>query len=244
MLAKNQTLTVLGCGTMGEAIVRGILRSGRLEPAQIFATDRRAEVAKSLREKHGIRTTSDNREACRAGDVVLVCVKPHEVGPLLRDAETAKLLAGKLVISIAAGIRLDQLAGWLPQSAVVRAMPNTPCLIGEGMTVIARGAGVTDDQAKVAHGDLRLRGRLPRSRGQDDGRGHQPERQRPRVRVHRAGSAVRRRRSHGAPARHGDADRRADVARRRPHGAADRPAPGGAERSGHDAGRAAPSRGS
>ena len=87
MLAKNQTLTVLGCGTMGEAIVRGILRSGRLKPAQIFATDRRAEVVKALREKHGIRTTSDNREACRAGDVVLVCVKPHEVGPLLRDPE-------------------------------------------------------------------------------------------------------------------------------------------------------------
>ena len=63
MLAKNQTLTVLGCGTMGEAIVRGILRSGRLEPAQILATDRRAEVVKALREKHGIRTTSDNREA-------------------------------------------------------------------------------------------------------------------------------------------------------------------------------------
>ena len=62
----------------------------------------------------------------------------------------AALLAGKLVISIAAGVRLDQLAGWLPKSAVVRAMPNTPCLIGEGMTVIARGAAVTDDQAKVA----------------------------------------------------------------------------------------------
>jgi len=150
MLAKDQTLTVLGCGTMGEAIVRGILRSGRLQPAQIFATDRRAEVTKALREKHGIRTTSDNREAVRAGDVVLVCVKPHEVGPLLRDPETAKLLEGKLLISIAAGIRLDQLAGWLPGSSVVRAMPNTPCLIGEGMTVIARGAGVTDAQAKVA----------------------------------------------------------------------------------------------
>ena len=81
--------------------------------------------------------------------MALVCVKPHEVGPLLREAEMAKVLAGKLVISIAAGIRLDQLAGWLPQSAVVRAMPNTPCLIGE-MTVIARGAGVTDDHAKVA----------------------------------------------------------------------------------------------
>src|SRR5436190_1837369 len=139
MLAKDQTLTVLGCGTMGEAIVRGILRSGRLEPAQIFATDRRAEVVKALREKHGIRTSSDNREAVKAGDVVLVCVKPHEVGPLVRDAETAKLLAGKLVISIAAGIRLDQRAGWLPETAVVRAMPNPPCPRGEGMPALARG---------------------------------------------------------------------------------------------------------
>jgi pyrroline-5-carboxylate reductase len=150
MLAKNQTLTVLGCGTMGEAMVRGILRSGRLEPAQVLATDRRNEVLKALREKHSIRTTSDNREACKAGDVVLVCVKPHEVTPLLGAPDMATLLAGKLVISIAAGIRLDQLAALLPKSAVVRAMPNTPCLIGEGMTVIARGAGVTDDQAKVA----------------------------------------------------------------------------------------------
>jgi pyrroline-5-carboxylate reductase len=150
MLAKNQTLSVLGCGTMGEAIVRGILRSGRLEPAQILATDRRAEVLKALREKHNIRTTSDNREASRAGDVVLVCVKPHEVGPLLAGPDMETLLAGKLVISIAAGVRLDQLSAWLPGSAVVRAMPNTPCLIGEGMTVIARGAAVTDDQAKVA----------------------------------------------------------------------------------------------
>jgi pyrroline-5-carboxylate reductase len=149
MLANDQTLTVLGCGTMGEAIVRGLLRSGQLQPGQIFATDRRAEVTAALREKHGIRTTSDNAEACRAGQVVLVCVKPHEVGPLVSTPEMAALLAGKLVISIAAGIRLDQLAGWLPNSVVVRAMPNTPCLIGEGMTVIARGAGVTDAQAKV-----------------------------------------------------------------------------------------------
>jgi pyrroline-5-carboxylate reductase len=135
---------------MGEAIVRGILRSGRLEPGQVLATDRRAEVLKALRDKHGIRTTSDNREACKTGDVVVVCVKPHEVGPLLGAPDVAALLAGKLVISIAAGVRLEQLAGWLPGSAVVRAMPNTPCLIGEGMTVIARGAVVSDDQAKVA----------------------------------------------------------------------------------------------
>jgi pyrroline-5-carboxylate reductase len=105
-------------------------------------------VVRALREKHAIRTSDDNKEACRAASVVIVCVKPHEVGPLLSDPELGGLLTGKLVVSIAAGIRLDQLARWLPKSAVVRAMPNTPCLIGEGMTVIARGAGVTDEQAK------------------------------------------------------------------------------------------------
>ncbi len=147
MLGKTETLAVLGCGTMGEAIVRGLLRSGKLEPSQIFATDRRPEVARALKEKHGVRTGSDNREACQDAAVVLVCVKPHEVEPLVADPALAPLLAGKLVISIAAGVRLDQLAGWLPKSAVVRAMPNTPCLIGEGMTVIARGPGVTDAQA-------------------------------------------------------------------------------------------------
>jgi pyrroline-5-carboxylate reductase len=150
MLADNQTLTVLGCGTMGEAIVRGLLHSKRLKPAQVFATDRRPEVVKALREKHGIRAGSDNAEACAAADVVIVCVKPQEVGAAVGTPEMRKILAGKLVISIAAGVRLTQLAAWLPESAVIRAMPNTPCLIGEGMTVIARGAGVSDAHAAQA----------------------------------------------------------------------------------------------
>ncbi|HVU52869.1 MAG TPA: pyrroline-5-carboxylate reductase [Polyangia bacterium] len=150
MLADNQTLTVLGCGTMGEAIVRGLLHSKRLKAAQVFATDRRPEVVKALRERHGIRAGSDNAEACKVADVVVVCVKPHEVGAAVGTPEMRKLLAGKLVISIAAGVRLEQLAKWLPESQVIRAMPNTPCLIGEGMTVIARGAGVTDENARRA----------------------------------------------------------------------------------------------
>ncbi|HXU64396.1 MAG TPA: pyrroline-5-carboxylate reductase [Polyangia bacterium] len=147
MLGKSETLAVLGTGTMGEAILRGLLRSGKLEPGQIIGTDRRAEVTRAIAEKHGIRTTSDNREATAAAQIVLLCVKPHEVEPLVTDPAVSAALTGKLVISIAAGVRLDQLASWLPNSAVVRAMPNTPCLIGEGMTVIARGPRVTDAQA-------------------------------------------------------------------------------------------------
>ena len=153
------TLTVLGCGTMGEAIVRGLLRSGRLKPDQLYATDRRSEVVRALHEKHGIRTTSENLEACRGASVVLVCVKPHEVAAALNSDAMRATLSGKLVISIAAGIRLDQLRGWLPDSHVIRAMPNTPCLIGEGMTVIARGPGVNDGQAAIASEIFRAVGR-------------------------------------------------------------------------------------
>ena len=150
MLDSNLTLAVIGSGTMGEAIVRGLLASGKLKPARIIATDRRAEVARTVAAAHGVRTTTKNADAFREADVVLLAVKPHEVAAVIDSDEARTLLGDKLVISIAAGVRLAQLSSWLPGSAVIRAMPNTPCLIGEGMTVIARGAGVSDAQAGVA----------------------------------------------------------------------------------------------
>ncbi|MES1208200.1 MAG: NAD(P)-binding domain-containing protein, partial [Pseudomonadota bacterium] len=159
MLDSSLTLAIIGSGTMGEAIVRGLLRSGKLPPGQIVATDRRVEVVNALRAEHGVRTTTSNKEACRDASVVLLAVKPHEVAAVVDSDEMRKLLAGKLVISIAAGVRLAQLAAWLPDSATIRAMPNTPCLIGEGMTVIARGASVSDAQAAVAMEIFRAVGR-------------------------------------------------------------------------------------
>lgn len=151
MLEGNKTLAVLGCGTMGEAIVRGILRSGKLPPAQIIATVRRSDAARTLAEKHGLRAGIDNLEAAQQASVVLIGVKPQQMAALLDNEAMRRALAGKLLISVAAGVRLDQMAGWLPTTALIRAMPNTPCLIGEGMTVISRGKGVTDAQAAIAH---------------------------------------------------------------------------------------------
>jgi pyrroline-5-carboxylate reductase len=159
MLEGNKTLAVLGCGTMGEAIVRGVLRSGKLPPAQIAVTARRAESARGLGERHGVRSGTDNLEAAQAASVVLVGVKPQQMAGLLDAEPMRKALAGKLLISVAAGVRLDQMATWLPQTSLIRAMPNTPCLIGEGMTVIARGKGVTDAQAAIAHEIFRACGR-------------------------------------------------------------------------------------
>src|SRR5262249_16333263 len=96
---RHQTPTLLAPRPLGAAIVRGLRRSGRLAPTQILGTARRPEVVRALREKHKIRTTNHNLEACRGAAVVLVCVKPHEVAPLLHTEEMREALAGKLVIS-------------------------------------------------------------------------------------------------------------------------------------------------
>ena len=135
---------------MGEAIVRGILRSGGIAPGQIFASDARPEIAAALVSKHGIRSGSDNLEVAMACQVALVCVKPYQLATVLDNDAMRVALAHKLVISIAAGVRLEKLCGFLPKSAVIRAMPNTPALIGEGMAGLARGKGTSDEQMALA----------------------------------------------------------------------------------------------
>jgi len=131
---------------MGEAILRGILRSGGLQPSQIFASDARSEVARDLASKHGIRTSTNNLEVAGGCQAALVCVKPYQMASVLDSDPMRAALVGKPVISIAAGVRLEKLRGFLPGSAIIRAMPNTPALIGEGMTGLARGKGTTDAQ--------------------------------------------------------------------------------------------------
>jgi pyrroline-5-carboxylate reductase len=138
ILNGPRSLCVLGCGTMGEAIVAGVLRAGWLARENLMVTARRSTVAKRLTDELGMASTTDNLAACRDAKVVLVCLKPQRYAELLDTPAMREALAGKLVISIAAGITLDKLAGWLPETALVRAMPNTPCLIGEGMTVLCR----------------------------------------------------------------------------------------------------------
>jgi pyrroline-5-carboxylate reductase len=150
LLEANKTLGVIGCGTMGEAIVRGILHSGNLAPAQIFASDARSEVAANLANKYGIRAGTDNLAVAMACDLALVAVKPYQLSAVLDNDAMRVALKGKLVISIAAGVRLEKLSGFLPKSALIRAMPNTPALIGEGMTGLARGKGTGEEQMTQA----------------------------------------------------------------------------------------------
>jgi len=141
---------VIGCGTMGQAIVGGLLDAGVFARDHVVVTARTSEAARALEHKLGTSATMDNIAACRRANVVLIALKPQRVGLVVDQPAFREAATGKLVISIAAGVDLEQLSRWLPDAAVIRAMPNTPCLIGEGMTVIARGRAVTDVHAALA----------------------------------------------------------------------------------------------
>jgi pyrroline-5-carboxylate reductase len=151
-------LAVLGCGTLGEAVVGGLIAADAGWCARVTATARRAERCERLHRGHGIAATSDNRAAVAGSDVVLLCLKPH--GALDLVADLADVLAGKLLISVCAGITTDALHRVAPDAVIVRAMPNTPARVRAGMTAITRGPLAGDDHVAVARAIFEPTGRV------------------------------------------------------------------------------------
>lgn len=145
---------IIGAGKMGEALIEGLKRAtggiGAGREFSIQGTTRSKESAKEASRRLGIECGTDNAALVGSSDVLILCVKPHQAQAVLAGMAT-KLGKDHLVISICASITTEQLAQWSGgKAAVIRAMPNTPCLIGEGMTVFAAGAGVKDTHLRVA----------------------------------------------------------------------------------------------
>jgi pyrroline-5-carboxylate reductase len=140
----TQRIAILGAGVMGETLLSAILRSGH-DAADLVVSEKREERAAELREAYGV-TVTGNAEAVAGADLVLIVVKPQDVPALLEEIADA-LRPGATVVSLAAGTRLDAMTSALPDGiAVIRAMPNTPALVGEGMFGISPGPGVSDEQ--------------------------------------------------------------------------------------------------
>ncbi|ROP43298.1 pyrroline-5-carboxylate reductase [Pseudokineococcus lusitanus] len=142
--SARPSVAVLGAGTMGEAVLAGVLRGG-WAAEDVVAVVRRPERAAELEERHGVRCVPLAEGAAR--DVLVVAVKPQQLDALLADA-AAHVRPGSLVVSVAAGVTTARLAAALPDGvAVVRAMPNTPALVGEGVTALSPAPGT--DPARV-----------------------------------------------------------------------------------------------
>ena len=103
MLEADRSLCIVGCGTMGEAIVGGLLRAGWIEPRQIAATTRRQAQADAIAGRLRIHTSIDNAAAMSQAQVVILCLKPQRFAKVLEQEAVTEALRGKLVISIAAG---------------------------------------------------------------------------------------------------------------------------------------------
>jgi pyrroline-5-carboxylate reductase len=145
----DKSITFLGGGNMASAIIRGLLRAGT-RPERITATVRRAEKKTELEQAFGIRVLTDNLAAARDAEIVVLSVKPQAFDKLLTTVAPA-IDHKKLVLSVAAGVPIAALERRLGAGArIVRAMPNTPSLVGLGATALSGGEHATPDDLRLA----------------------------------------------------------------------------------------------
>jgi pyrroline-5-carboxylate reductase len=168
-------LSFIGCGVMAEAIIAGLLGKNLVKPEQIVGSHPREERREELQEKYGIHLFESNQEAVgyhstrsayvgtpafgysgasgndqASGSIVILTVKPQRLSMILAELKEV-VQPHQLVISIVAGARVETIAGALQNRSIVRAMPNTPAQIGEGMTVWTATPEVTDAQQEQIH---------------------------------------------------------------------------------------------
>lgn len=133
----DKVIGFIGCGNMAKAMIEGILKSNLVVPRNIMASARTKETLINVENKYGIRTTLDNKEIVRESDHLIIAVKPYMYDGVLEEIKDL-IKSNQVVIGIAAGISIDYIKSKLGRNVLVaRAMPNTPALVGEGMTALS-----------------------------------------------------------------------------------------------------------
>ena len=138
----DQSIGFIGAGQMARALASGFVSSGLIAAERIAATDPVDEAAAAFQQSvPGSRTLADNASLAGGSDVLLLATKPQQVRGALGDLSDA--LAGKLLVSIAAGVKLATLDSLAPGARLVRVMPNTPCLVGQSASAYCLGPRAT-----------------------------------------------------------------------------------------------------
>lgn len=147
---SGKRVAVLGAGKMGGILLKAFLEKGQLSPKLTFATVQHEERARVLAEKLGVSVGTDNLTAVRSADIVFVCVKPQVVQEVMEQIRP-NISSKQLIISVAASVSTSQIEKALGiDVAVVRAMPNTPCVLGVGMTALCKGKSANPQQVEAA----------------------------------------------------------------------------------------------
>lgn len=150
---SDTTIAFVGSGSMGEAMIAGLVGQKLIDPHKITASGPRLERGEALRQKYGICVTTVNRQAVEGAQVVVLSIKPQLVSVVLPELK-GHIQTGALVLSIIAGARMEVLAQGLLHTGIIRSMPNTPAQIGKGITVWTASDDVTDRQRQQAEAIL------------------------------------------------------------------------------------------
>ncbi|MBI3558550.1 MAG: pyrroline-5-carboxylate reductase [Deltaproteobacteria bacterium] len=144
---------------MGEALIKGLQASKHSKDFAFQATTRSIESAAEATKRLAVECHTDNQKLAAGSKVLVLCVKPHQAQTVLSEL-ASKLTADHLIISVCASVTTAQISEWSGgRAAVVRAMPNTPCLIGEGMTVFCAGQGVKAEHMRLTENIFNTVGR-------------------------------------------------------------------------------------
>jgi len=146
----KKRLAVLGAGKMGSILLQAFLKSGLFAAENLSATVAHPERAKALARQLNITVACDNRAAVKTADIVLLCVKPQAVKEVLQEIRD-EMGRGQVVISVAASVPTAYIEERLPDKVVVvRAMPNTPAMVGAGITGVCAGSCATAQHLHTA----------------------------------------------------------------------------------------------
>lgn len=147
-MLQGKRLGFIGAGNMAEAMIRGVLDSGKVNAGEVTASDSNLERLNVIVEGFGIEGHNRNFEVAKLADIIILSVKPQVMKKVLADIRD-EVSQDKLVVSIAAGVGIEKLAAGLKKGTkIVRVMPNTPALVLSGISVICPGAGVSDEDKK------------------------------------------------------------------------------------------------
>lgn len=149
-MLRQKNIAVLGTGKMGETLISSLLDAEVIGTDQISATIKHEKRCAELAAKYSIEVGTDNAKAAADADIILLCVKPYAIGEVVESIKS-NLRPTQVLISIAAGVVtqfIESITG--PDIPVIRAMPNTPCLIKKGMTGMCAGKYVTPAHLELA----------------------------------------------------------------------------------------------
>jgi pyrroline-5-carboxylate reductase len=162
MAVDRRRIAILGVGKIGEALLSGLLSTGWRKPDEIVATVRREERAQELAERYGMQATTSNPDAVRGAGLIVIAVKPQDFEVLLGEIG-GMLLPEQTVLSIAAAVPTAWIEARVPSGVpVLRAMPNTPATVHEGVAGLCAGAHADDEHLALAQDVLEHVGRVVR----------------------------------------------------------------------------------